>query len=270
MKLAFYTGLISTLIIGCNNTPELNDPIPQHKTFTIESKELGEKRTINIWVPQEYTTNKDSLPVLYMPDGGLKEDFPHIANTIEALIKAKKIPPIMLVGIENTQRRRDLTGYTDVAKDKEIAPVVGGSEKFRAFINNELFPSINKQYRTTNKKGIIGESLAGLFVTETFLLNSDMFNFYIAFDPSLWWNNQYLLKVADEKLMNFPSSEKRFWFAGSSAEDISSAAGQLHQILAAKKIQNLAFKYSNEHNEKHNTIFRATKEKALIWTLNSN
>ena len=176
----------------------------------------------------------------------------------------------MLVGIENTQRRRDLTGYTDVAKDKEIAPVVGGSEKFRAFINNELFPSINKQYRTTNKKGIIGESLAGLFVTETFLLNSDMFNFYIAFDPSLWWNNQYLLKVADEKLMNFPSSEKRFWFAGSSAEDISSAAGQLHQILAAKKIQNLAFKYSNEHNEKHNTIFRATKEKALIWTLNSN
>ena len=90
MKLAFYTVLISTLIIGCNNTPELNDPIPQHKTFTIESKELGEKRTINIWVPQEYTTNKDSLPVLYMPDGGLKEDFPHIANTIEALIKAKK------------------------------------------------------------------------------------------------------------------------------------------------------------------------------------
>jgi predicted alpha/beta superfamily hydrolase len=75
---------------------------------------------------------------------------------------------MILVGIENTQRRRDLTGPTENEEDKKIAPVIGGSEKFRAFINNELFAEINKRYRTGNEKGIIGESLAGLFVIETF------------------------------------------------------------------------------------------------------
>ncbi len=75
---------------------------------------------------------------------------------------------MILVGIENTQRRRDLTGPTEDEEDKKIAPVVGGSEKFRAFINNELFTEINKRYRTGSEKGIIGESLAGLFVMKTF------------------------------------------------------------------------------------------------------
>ena len=104
-----------------------------------------------------------------MPDGGVHEDFPHIANTLAELLAAKKIPPFILAGIENTQRRRDLTGSPKVAKDKEIAPVVGESEKFLLFIQDELIPEINKRYRTTSTKGITGESLAGLFVTETFL-----------------------------------------------------------------------------------------------------
>ena len=110
---------------------------------------------------------------MYIADGGIiDEDFPHIANTIAELMKTKKIPPIILVGIANTQRRRDLTGPTEVAKDKEIAPIVGGSEKFRAFIKEELFPEINKRYRTTNEKSIIGESLSGLFVVETFFFST--------------------------------------------------------------------------------------------------
>src|SRR5690606_1498311 len=98
-----------------------------------------------------------------MPDGGVQEDFPHIANTLSELIQNKKIPPFILVGIENTERRRDLSPPTEVEKDKEIAPVVGGSAVFRAFVQNELIPEINAKYRTTNEKGIIGESLAGLF-----------------------------------------------------------------------------------------------------------
>jgi enterochelin esterase-like enzyme len=144
----------------------------KHETFKIQSKQVGEERVINVWTPENYKASKDSLPVMYMADGGIKEDFPHIANTLAKLIKEKKIKPLILVGIENTQRRRDLTGFTEVAKDKEIAPVVGGSEKFRAFIKDELFPEINKRYRTTTEKSIIGESASGLFVMETFFLDT--------------------------------------------------------------------------------------------------
>lgn len=270
MKLIHYVLLLPLLLMASrSNAQEISDSIPEHETFTIQSKQVGELRTINVWTPAEYKTSSASLPVLYMPDGGIKEDFPHIANTLADLIRAKKIQPIMLVGIENTQRRKDLTGQTNVKKDKEIAPIVGGSEQFRAFISDELFIEINKRYRTTDRKGIIGESLAGLFVTETFLLKPNLFDFYIAFDPSLWWNDKYLVKTGREYLDAFPATQKTFWFAGSGAKDIFKSAGKLAQILKEKNIKNLNWKYSPERKEKHNTIFRATKEKALIWTLNN-
>ena len=267
MKKLFLILIIGIIFLSnCANKAEFNDPIPDHDTFTIASKQVGENRVINVWVPASYQSNKDSLAVMYMADGGLKEDFPHIANTLAKLIKEKKIKPIILVGIENTQRRRDLTGFTEVEKDKEIAPVVGGSAKFRAFIKEELFSEIDKRYRTKSTKSIIGESASGLFVMETFFEDPEMFDNYIAFDPSLWWNNHYLVRNADKMLKNYQQN-KRLWFASSSAEDVAPFAKDLAKILETKQIPNLKWKFSDEPKEKHNTIFRATKEKAIIWTL---
>jgi len=98
--------------------------------------------------------------------------------------------PFILVGIENTARRRDLTGPTTSAEDKKIAPKVGGSAAFRQFIREELIPTVKQRYRTTAETAIVGESLAGLFVVETLLLEPGLFDTYLAFDPSLWWNNE--------------------------------------------------------------------------------
>ncbi|WP_420155882.1 alpha/beta hydrolase [Siphonobacter sp.] len=211
MKFIYYNLLVLLVVLtSFSKASKPDDPIPEHETFKIHSKQVEEERTINVWTPANYKTNADSLPVMYMADGGVQEDFPHLANTLAKLIQENKIKPLILVGIENTQRRRDLTGFTEVAKDKEIAPVVGGSEKFRAFIKEELFPEINKRYRVTTKKSIIGESLAGLFVVETFLLTPDLFDHYIAFDPSLWWNNHYLVRTTEKHLTHFSKREKRF------------------------------------------------------------
>ena len=78
--------------------------------------------------------NGDSYPVLYMLDGGLDEDFPHVARDVDTAIRAGEMRPMIVVGIENTERRRDMTGPTTVASDRAIAPHVGGSVAFRAFI----------------------------------------------------------------------------------------------------------------------------------------
>ena len=266
----YYFILAGFLVLSsCSNTSQPKDPIPKHETFILKSKYVGEDRVINVWLPESAKTSSEALPVMYMADGGIKEDFPHIANTLAKLIKEKKIKPIMLVGIENTQRRRDLTGFTEVQKDKEIAPVVGGSAQFRAFIKDELFPEINKRYKTTSEKSIIGESASGLFVMETFFLTPDMFDHYIAFDPSLWWNNHYLVRTAKNHLSKFPSAEKSLWFASSSAADVAPFAQDLATIFKQENLPNLKWKYADEPKEKHTPIFRATKEKAIIWTLNN-
>lgn len=269
MKLLYCILLFAGLAAGsCSVAPPATDPIPEHDTFTIQSRHVGEERVINVWKPSDYDTHTAALPVLYMPDGGIQEDFPHIANTLAELVASEKIPPFLLVGIENTQRRRDLTGETNVGTDREIAPVVGGSGDFIAFIKDELMPEIDRKYRTTGEKGLIGESLAGLFVVETFLLQPAMFDYYIAFDPSLWWNDQYLIKTAKEHLAQFPPEQaKKFWFAGSGAEDIGPIMNGLVTALEDANIANLEWTYSDEPGEKHSTILRATKEKAMIWAL---
>ncbi len=270
MKIIYSISLLTIFILtSCSSAPVYDDPIPKHKTFTIKSKHVKESRVINVWTPPEYQLSNDSLPVLYMPDGGIKEDFPHIANTLFALIKAKKIAPIILVGIENTKRQRDLTGPTEVEKDKEIAAETGKSADFRAFLLEELVPEINKTHRTTAQKGLIGESLAGLFVMETFLLKPDAFNFYISFDPSLWWNDHHYDKNVTKYLENFPDQKTAIWFASSSAEGMAKATHKIADALKAIPANKLIWKYADEPKEKHNTIFRATKEKAIIWTLNA-
>ena len=258
---------IATFLFSCKNTAIVyNDPIPKHDSLKIASKFTKDDRVINIWTPSIYEQSSDSLPVLYMPDGGIKEDFPHIANTLEKLITENKIPACILVGIENTVRGRDLTGPTKIEYDLGYIPKAGGGDNFRKFIKNELFPAINEKYRTTNKKFIIGESLAGLFVVETFLLDNEMFDNYIAIDPSIWFNEQYLVKNFESLVKNKNYKDKKIWFAGSDAEDISKYTKELDQKFNNNK-DNFTWKYSNEPNEQHNTIFRATKEKALIWSL---
>lgn len=262
MRTALVTLVLMSEFLIC---AQQVDSIPSYETFKIDSKQLGELRTINVWTPSGYSEMHDSLPVMYMPDGGILEDFPHVANTFAELIKNKKIPPVILVGIENTQRRRDLTGPTAIESDKQIAPVVGGSEKFRDFISKELIPEITARYRVTNESGIIGESLAGLFIVETLLLKPDLFDLYIALDPSLWWNDHYLVRNAKTQLSKFTTAQKRLWFASSKTKNIATYTKELAAILTSENLPNLKWTYAHEPKEKHHTIYRATKAKALLW-----
>lgn len=266
----FYFSFILLFILNscASKSIVINDVIPKHDSIQIYSQLLDENRVINIWIPPKYQASSDSFPVLYMPDGGIQEDFPHIANTLAQLIENQKVPPFILVGIENTNRRRDLSGYSESEYDKQFCPLTDGAKDFRAFITEELVPQINQTYRTSSKRGIIGESLAGLFVMETFFVHPNTFDFYIAMDPSLWWNNHYLAQNADSFLREFPKSTIKLWFAGSSAEDISPYTRSVSESLIKSSPENLIWKYSDEPKEKHRTIFRATKEKALIWSLN--
>lgn len=243
-----------------------NTSAVSYETFYVDSKILIEKRTINCWIPTEYIKTTDSIPVLYMLDGGIEEDFLHLVATLNELIRDKKIPPMLLIGIENTVRRRDLTGKTTNKKDLQIAPVVGGSEQFRRFIAEELFAEVDKRFpSTTQQRGIIGESLAGLFVTETLLVQPSLFDSYIAFDPSLWWNNHQLVKEADKRLTTESFHSKRFWFASSNAKDIFKYTKQLAEVFQKLEPTKQNWNYISKPSENHGTIFKATKEAALIW-----
>src|SRR6478609_4899166 len=117
-----------------------------HDSIVVQSRALHEARPINVHLPAEYRDSERRFPVLYMPDGGMAEDFPHVVRAVDSLISLKVIPPTIVVGIPNTERRRDLTGSTRVASDSAVAPHVGGSAAFRSFIRDELIPAIDARY----------------------------------------------------------------------------------------------------------------------------
>lgn len=239
-------------------------PLVIGETFTIDSKILSETRRINVYLPPGYAGSPNArLPVLYMPDGGMAEDFLHVAGLVQVSVGNGTMRPFLLVGIENTQRRRDLTGPTENADDKKIAPQVGGSEAFRAFIRQELIPQVKSRYRTTNEAAIVGESLAGLFVMETFLLEPDLFDTYLAFDPSLWWNNHKLVDDAAERLRARPKLEKTLYFASSDEKGIAEVTQKFAAILAKDAPPGIHWHYEKMPEEKHSTIYHPAALKAF-------
>jgi uncharacterized protein len=231
-------------------------PLTIGETFTLSSHVLGETRRINVYRP---TIHGDTaglrLPVLYMPDGGIGEDFLHIAGLVQISVMNGTMRPFLLVGIENTERRHDLTGPTEVAADSAIAARVGGSAAFRRFIRTELMPAIDARYRTTDEAAIVGESLAGLFIVETFLLEPDLFDTYIAFDPSLWWNDRSLLDDAARRLGAGDYHGKTLYLASSSEESIAPLTRRLANALESESPAGAAWQYHLMPEESHATIY---------------
>ncbi|MFL6230239.1 MAG: alpha/beta hydrolase [Pyrinomonadaceae bacterium] len=246
------------------HTIEQAAPLVIGETFTIESRVLKETRRINVYLPPSYAASRDArLPVLYMPDGGMAEDFLHVAGLVQVLTGNGTMRPFLLIGIENTERRRDLTGPTDIVSDRKIAPRVGGSAAFRKFIREELMPQVKARYRTTDETAIVGESLAGLFVVETFLLEPDLFDTYIAFDPSLWWNDQKLVKEAGERLRARPKLKKTLYLASSTDDIHIGATPRLADALGKDAPQSLTWHYERMPEESHATIYHPAALRAF-------
>jgi predicted alpha/beta superfamily hydrolase len=236
---------------------------PPHDAFTLTTTTPAETRRINVYKPPGYDGSSDRYPVLYMPDGGLQEDFPHVAKALDEGIRAGEIQPLILVGIENTERRRDMTGPTTVASDKTIAPRVGGSAVFRAFIAKQLIPEIGRRYRVNTHRGIIGESLAGLFSVESFLLEPKLFDTVIAISPSLWWNEGALLRQAPSLLKKQPQGDRRLFLTSADEDNIAPNVAKLAELLKAEAPKGLDWIYVPCPEEHHDTIYLASEKDAL-------
>lgn len=238
-------------------------PLVIGETFTIESKALVETRRINVYLPAGYAEpGGKSFPVLYMPDGGLAEDFLHVAGLLQVGAGNGTMRPFILVGIENTERRRDMTGPTESAEDKKIAPRVGGSAAFRKFVREELMPEVKARYRTTEETAVVGESLAGLWVLETWLLEPELFDTYMAFDPSLWWNSQSLLKSVPERLRGQADLKKTLYFAVS-GDGTPELTEELAEVLTKNARAGLHWHYEKMPEEKHSTVYHPAALKAF-------
>lgn len=167
-------------------------------TETVYSKILDEDRTLEIHVPKNYEKSNKIYPVLYLLDSYL--NFRHAVASAEFLNFDDRVPEMIIVGIRNTHRNRDLTPQSSKLDPKELERLgtVGGADKFIAFIEKELMPHIENKYRTAPYKIISGHSLGGLFNVYTFFKHPELFNAYIIISPSLWYPNDIISQKLDD------------------------------------------------------------------------
>lgn len=174
------------------------------KRYTLDSNVLNEERAFWVHLPENYESNgTQTYPVIYLLDG---EIFFHSVVGINKAFssgKRKDIPSFIIVGIVSTDRMRDLTPTASAAgRDGKIAPGAkvqgGGSKAFCEFLTKELRTVIEGSYRTNGQNMLIGHSLGGLFTVDAFLNHTELFDSYLALDPSLWWDQGRLSKEAAE------------------------------------------------------------------------
>lgn len=167
----------------------------------IQSERLNEEREYWVYLPPKYDNKqygKADYPVIYLLDG--EQNFSLLVGIHQAFTRGlyNTMPESIIVGIVNTDRTRDFTpSNASVMKGgKEAFTQSGGAENFTLFLQDELMPQIEKEYRTNGYNILIGHSFGGLFAINTLVHHTELFNAYIALDPSLWWDNQKLYKEA--------------------------------------------------------------------------
>ena len=224
----------------------------------LHSSILNEKRILNIYLPPGYNpADTIHYPVIYLLDGSADEDFIHISGLVQYanFPWVNLLPPTIVVGIANVDRKRDYCFPTQNQKDKKNNPSSGGSAKFIDFIGNELEPYIDSEYKTSKTKTIIGQSLGGLLATEILFKKPDLFNKYIIISPSLWWDDESLLKIPPAILKQGNKTKTSIFIAvGKEGAIMEADARRLVGILKEKPNPSIKVHFSYFPKENHATI----------------
>lgn len=188
LTVAFSTFALSAYAQPRADEPTAVQPASYYPQFShvIQSKILNEPRKVVVQLPKSYQADSTRVyPVIYRLDGA--ENLPLISSVLENLQANESAPEVIVVGIENVDRLRDF--YPTVNEERQ-GPVGlgGGAAKFLAFIEQELMPLVNQQYRTHDFRVIAGGSAAGVFALYAMQAKPNLFQAHLAYSPAVWWN----------------------------------------------------------------------------------
>ena len=242
---------LTTLAFG--QAPALYDTPTR---ITLKSGVLGEERAILVRTPPGYERDGQRYPVLYMTDGDAH--LLHTSGTVSFLAQNNRMPEMIIVGIPNTDRTRDLTP-THVAQapgnPNVRFPTSGGADKFLKFIETELIPHIEKQYRTQPFRVLAGHSLGGLFAIHTMLTRPELFSAYIAVSPSLQWDNFVLIDRAKEFFKNRGDYNRTLFVTlGNEPGDIGDAFNLFREVLQKQQTRGFVWEAVQMPDEDHGSI----------------
>jgi predicted alpha/beta superfamily hydrolase len=257
--------LVALAIAAVAPSPMSSQPIVLGTSQQIHSAALSEDRRVNIVLPSSYSIEASKrYPVLYLIDGGVDQDLVHIAGVLQLNSAWGRSQEAILVGIATKDRRRELTGPVSDAELLKKYPTAGSSAKFRSFIRDEVKPFVERTYRTNGYDAVIGESLAGLFILDTYLNEPQLFEAYGAISPSLWWDKEKIPSGASAKLGAAQSARGLYFAVANEGDDMRAADDR---VVAALKRQAHNWCFVARDDLTHSTIYQQLSPQALQFLL---
>ena len=247
------------------------------KTHQLTSVILGEQRSFSVYLPPSYNENPNKVyPVIYLLDGD-QTHLKAVAGLVEALSTERleqQIQQAIIVAIPNSKnaiRERDFTptnvDWTFNGKLLERFENIGNALNYSAFFEKELIPLINKNYRTSTKRVLIGESFGGLFASYVLLTNHALFTDYLIIDATYLWDNNYLNRYFnDNQFINKQLNGNVYFTFANNGEAFGEIGKTNYQwgLAFAKKLKahpsdNLVINQRYFEDETHGTVA------ALSW-----
>lgn len=249
--------VLLAVLISAATTVQSAEPTPVTigERVTIQSTIMNEERHVIIATPPGYETGDISYPVLYLTDGA--GDFYHAYGVARNYANYRILPSMIVVAIENTNRNRDLTpthtrkGF--MGDDADYLKDSGGADRFLDFIEKELVPYVENNFRTLPFRVLSGHSFGGLLVVHTFLNRTPLFNGYIGISPSLWWDGRALCAQAEKQLGDM-DCQRQFLYLTVGGEEHENQVGanqQLARLLKEHTPEGLDWHYNLMLNEGH-------------------
>jgi hypothetical protein len=247
---------------------EAGEPITIGETVRLDSKVMGESRTLLISTPAAYGRGDESYPVLYLTDG--EAQFLHTRGTVDFLARNGLMPDLIVVAVPNTDRARDLSPTRGTIRRRdgtvEQAPNTGGGPRFLEFFERELIPYVESHYRTRPYRIFAGHSLGGLFALEALIEKPLLFHAVIAVSPALGWEQDWAITRLEGFVAQKQETARTFvvTMANEEAADPKpSRLDRLEAILAIGRPPGLTWHVLRMPDEDHGTVVLKSHLEAL-------
>ncbi len=186
---------------------EDGDDIVIGKYKILHSDIMDEDRLLFVHLPRDYEGTQLSYPVLYLLYADIYNYYLDAASIIEKLGATGEIPPAIIIGVANTNRYRDLLPAKIRGREDS-----GGADNFLRFIEEELIPYVDKNYRTKNFRILAGPQAAAVFSLYALITKPTLFNAVISENPFMNPENAAFLFPRVEAFFRNTGSLKNFLY----------------------------------------------------------
>ncbi|MBN1683787.1 alpha/beta hydrolase [Candidatus Bathyarchaeota archaeon] len=229
------------------------------EVWNIFSNYLEEEREILVYKPS-LLDNESAYPTLYLLDGDI--NFTCFSGIVDYYIRTYRIPPIIVIGISSTDRRRDFSYYTSF-KSSNSTNINFGIENFTKFLKTELIPKVESTYNIIPYRVITGHSLSGSYVIHLLLNHNYLFNSYIALSPFFKQNFSLLLDKA--RMLYTSKNPYRLFFIGEEKTSDERFLNTLEFLKVIKKVPNIETEYRRYVDADHMSIIVKSVPDALDY-----